>query len=178
MMRPARAPLLAAALLALTAGHAAPQQPAVPPCADVPGFSTLDFWVGKWDVLVNGETVGTNSIQKILDGCAVTELWRGSGGSEGRSLFYYTPATDTWKQVWVTVGAAAPGGVKEKTLIARYDDGGVRFQGEIALPDGRAYLDRTTLTPLDGDRVRQHIEVSTDGGESWRTTFDAVYVRR
>lgn len=70
------------------------------------------------------------------------------------------------------------GGVKEKRLMERYEDGGVRFQGEIALPDGRTYLDRTTLSPLDGGRVRQHIEISTDGGRSWRTTFDAVYVPR
>lgn len=178
MMASVRPPLVAGALLLLGAGHAAPQQPSAPACADVPGFAALDFWVGEWDVLVEQEKVGENTIEKVLDGCAVTELWRAGGGGEGRSLFYYTPATDTWKQVWVTGRAAAPGGVKEKILIARYDGGGVRFQGEIPLPDGGAYLDRTTLTPLEGGRVRQHIEVSTDGGESWRTTFDAVYVPR
>lgn len=36
---------------------------------------------------------------------------------------------------------------------------------------------RTTLTPLSGDRVRQLIEISVDGGESWRRVFDALYVR-
>ena len=45
------------------------------------------------------------------------------------------------------------------------------------LADGSSYLDRTTLSPLAGGEVRQHIEVSTDRGESWRTTFDAVYRR-
>jgi hypothetical protein len=28
---------------------------------------------------------------------------------------------------------------------------------------------------MDGGRVRQHIEISTDDGASWRTTFDAEY---
>jgi hypothetical protein len=170
-------PPLAAVLLALGARPVTTQQPEPPACADVPGFSTLDFWVGEWDVFVGDEKVGDNTIEKVLDGCAVTELWRSAGGGVGRSLFYYTPATDAWKQVWVTEQATAPGGVKEKTLIERYDDGGVRFQGVIALPDGRTYLDRTTLTPLGDGRVRQHIEVSTDGAQTWRTTFDAVYVR-
>ena len=40
---------------------------------------------------------------------------------------------------------------------------------------GATYLDRTTLTPRPGGEVRQHIEVSTDQGASWRSTFDAVY---
>ena len=170
--------LLAGAVLALGAAPATTQQPQAPACADVPGFSTLDFWIGEWDVMVGDEKVGENAIAKVLDGCAVTERWRASGGGEGRSLFYYTPATGAWRQVWVTARATASGGVKEKTLIQRLDGGGVRFQGEIPLPDGRSYLDRTTLTPLGDGRVRQHIEVSTDGGESWRTTFDAVYVPR
>ena len=54
-------------------------------------------------------------------------------------------------------------------------DGAVRFQGTVVAADGTEYLDRTTLTPLDGGRVRQHIEVSADDGASWRTSFDAVY---
>lgn len=43
--------------------------------------------------------------------------------------------------------------------------------------DGSGYLDRTT-TRIDGDSVRQLIEVSTDAGETWRSVFDATYRRR
>jgi hypothetical protein len=53
--------------------------------------------------------------------------------------------------------------------------GGIRFQGEIALPDGRLLLDRTTLAAEPNGEVRQVIEVSRDGGDTWRTTFDARY---
>jgi hypothetical protein len=38
-------------------------------------------------------------------------------------------------------------------------------------------LDRTSLVPLPGDEVRQLIEVSSDGGATWRPTFDARYRR-
>ncbi|MGD8277921.1 MAG: hypothetical protein PVH00_07835, partial [Gemmatimonadota bacterium] len=75
-----------------------------------------------------------------------------------------------------TGSALAPGGTKQKALVARLEDGGVRFQGTITAADGRRWLDRTTLTPLPDRRVRQHIEISTDGGATWRTTFDAFYV--
>jgi hypothetical protein len=43
---------------------------------------------------------------------------------------------------------------------------------------GEIYLDRTTLTPLEDGRVRQLIEISTDGGHSWRSIFDGYYSRR
>ncbi len=86
-------------------------QQAGPACGDVPGSSALDFWLGEWEVRVDGEVVGENTIAKILDGCAVTEHWRSRAGGEGRSLFYPEPGTGRWKQVWVTGRATAPGGV-------------------------------------------------------------------
>jgi hypothetical protein len=147
-----------------------------PACATVPAFSALDFWVGDWDVFVQTTKVGTNHIEKVLAGCAITESWRDANGGEGRSLFYYVPATKKWKQVWVTDRAMTPGGVKEKELIETLPDGGLRFQGSIALPDGTSYFDRTTLTPLPAGRVHQLIEASRDL-HTWMTTFDATYVR-
>lgn len=145
-------------------------------CADDPTYAVLDFWVGEWDVMAGDRQVGHNRIEKILDGCAVTELWTNAGGGEGRSLFYRIPAEDAWKQVWVTTNPYRPGGVKEKRLIERLDGGGVLFRGEIAASDGRTVLDQTRLIPLEDGTVRQVIEASTDGGDSWQTTFDAVYV--
>ena len=67
--------------------------------------------------------------------------------------------------------------MKEKKLIEEFNDGGVRFQGEIPRPDGSSYLDRTTLTPVPGDRVHQVIEISRDGGKTWQATFNAEYRR-
>ncbi len=147
-------------------------------CAEDAAFRALDFWVGEWVVRSNGTVVGTNRIDKIVGGCAITESWTAQGGGQGHSLFYYVPAQTQWRQVWVTQNPAAPGGVKEKRLIETLAGGALRFQGEIPLATGGSYLDRTTLTPLDDGRVRQHIEISTDGGAIWRTTFDAIYERR
>ena len=71
-----------------------------------------------------------------------------------------------------------PGGLKEKELIESLPGGAIRFQGTIPLPDGRSYLDRTTLTPERDGRVRQVIEISVDGGATWEVRFDAMYVPR
>jgi hypothetical protein len=150
----------------------------VSPCDEDPGFAKLDFWVGEWDAFEDDRLAGTNRIVKVLAGCAIEEHWTGAGGSRGQSLFYYLPASKQWKQVWVTENVLRPGGIKEKSLIAELENGGIRFLGVIALPSGGSYLDRTTLTPLPDGSVRQHIEVSEDEGTTWRSTFDAVYRRR
>lgn len=142
---------------------------------DAEGFHRLDFWLGDWVVESGGQLVGTNRIAPVLGGCAVEEQWTAADGGQGHSLFYYLPALDQWRQVWVTSDAARLGGVKEKREVERLRGGGLRFQGEIPVAGGGSYLDRTTLTPLDGGRVRQVIEVSQDGGATWRTTFDGVY---
>jgi hypothetical protein len=70
------------------------------------------------------------------------------------------------------------GAVKEKAQVEDAPAGSVRFRGEIPLRDGRKLLDQTTLTPLPDGRVRQVIEQSNDGGKTWRTVYDAIYVRK
>ena len=51
----------------------------------------------------------------------------------------------------------------------------MRFQGVLYHPDAGQWFDRTTLKPVDNGAVRQHIEISSDGGNTWETTFDAIY---
>ena len=161
-------------LLATTpaAGQNAPRA-----CAELRSAGWLDFWVGEWVVTVGDQRVGESRIERVLDGCAIIEHWQDACGGTGKSLFYPAPPDGAWHQIWVTNRATAPGGVKEKRLIARYPDGAVRFQGEVATPDGFV-LDRTTLTPLPDGAVRQLIETSGDGGATWIVGFDATYRRR
>lgn len=168
--------MLLCSVLALPAQSAQPSTPALPPaCESEAAYHKLDFWLGDWEVVdsQDGSHAGTNRIEKILKGCAIIENWHDVEGYEGKSLFYYQRATKQWKQVWVT----DVGPMKEKRLVEELKDGGVRFQGEIPHPDGTSHLDRTTLTPLPGGRVRQLIEISRDHGKTWEVTFDAEYRR-
>ncbi len=119
------------------------------------------------------EVDGHDLIEKTLNGAAVVENWQDVNGHAGKSWFYYYRPEKRWKQVWVT----DVGFVKEKALVEKFADGGVRFRGEIPLPDGRKRLDQTTLTPLPDGRVHQVIEQSPDGGDTWRTVYDAYYTR-
>ena len=173
-LRPARYSALA--ILACAPVTPLPAQ-AAPDCTADSTYTTLDFWIGSWDVYVGDTLVGTNRISAVLRGCAVVEEWEDARGGQGRSLFYVEPGTDRWKQVWVTHSPRRPGGVKEKRQVPPAADGGVRFLGEVSA-NGGARLDRTTLLPLPSGEVRQLIEVSDDGGTTWRAVFDARYRRR
>lgn len=139
--------------------------------------AALDFWVGEWRVVSpDGETeYGANRIEKALQGCAVFEHWTSARGGEGKSLFFFDARDGAWEQVWVTTDTSRPGGLKHKKLIEAAENGALRFQGEYAGDNDALIYDRTTLTPLPNGTVRQLIEISTDQGETWRATFDAIY---
>lgn len=146
------------------------------PCRQSESSRALDFWVGHWRVeLASGDLAGTNRITRILGGCAIEEDWESSQGLRGRSLFAYDARADAWTQTWVTGDTSVPWGLKRKTLID-FGDGRAIFQGTSEGPQG-SYLDRTTLTLMEDGSVRQLIEISTDRGATWRSTFDAIYRR-
>src|SRR5690349_3753089 len=84
-------------------------------CDTIAAYHALDFWVGNWVVLVEGQVVGHNRIDKVVHGCVLIENWTDAMGMEGKSLFYYQRARQDFKQVWVDAG-----GVKEKHVVGRY----------------------------------------------------------
>ncbi|HWD39881.1 MAG TPA: hypothetical protein VG944_13620 [Fimbriimonas sp.] len=130
----------------------------------------LDFWVGSWEVYVGDEKAGDDVVEASLGGHAITERWKGAGGDEGMSLFYFRTHEDNWKQVWVTPTPQ----YKEK--VSHGVKGGIQFVGHVFLKSGKMIDDRTTLTRLPGDRVLQFIEDKIDG--KWKTMFKAVYRRK
>jgi hypothetical protein len=165
--------VLAVAMLAslVCASPRAGAAPLLPGCA-APAYHRLDFWLGTWNVLdAEGHFAGTNVIAPILGGCAVEEQWLDAAGHQGRSLFYVDRASGLWKQVWATDG----GPIKDKLEQPGAVAGSVRFAGTVWSPNGPV-LDRTTLTPLDGGKVRQRIEQSGDQGRSWHA-WEGTYVR-
>ena len=167
--------LLGSPLSPPAAAQAQPQTPASSPCRATEVSRNLDFWVGDWDVYVGKDLAGRDTVERILDGCAITEKWDGGAGDQGMSLFAFDARKDLWTQNWITDNSAQPGGIKVKLLRA-HAAGTTTFQGEIEGKSGAVYYDRTILTALPGGRVHQQIEVSRDG-VNWRTAFDAIYVR-
>jgi hypothetical protein len=142
------------------------------PCEEA-AYRQFDFWVGAWDVFTpDGRQAGSNRIEKLLNGCLLLEHWTSARGGQGRSINYYDPSGQKWIQTWVD----GQGGII--TAEGAFEAGVMRLEGGHRYPDGRRELFRMAFTPQPDGSVRQFIEQSKDGGESWYVWFDGTYVRR
>jgi hypothetical protein len=161
-------------LLFALAQMPSPSAPTDGPCAAAEHHQ-FDFWIGDWDVrAANGQMLGTNHITSILGGCALQENWSSANGKvRGVSINAFDPADHRWHQEWVDTSPSRltlTGGLVTGQMVME--------QREPPSADGKVQVQRITWRPLDDGRVRQHWEVSTDGGATWKTSFDGYYARR
>jgi hypothetical protein len=154
------------------AAAAAPAQAERYPCKSDPKNREFDFWVGNWNVTVQGQQAGTNDIQLILGDCVLFENWVGARGSTGKSFNFYDAAEDHWRQIWVD----DRGGVIEFTGEVR--DGSMYYTATTNNPtNGEVTEHKLTFTPNADGSVRQHWEQSKDEGANWQTVWDGLYVK-
>jgi hypothetical protein len=140
------------------------------PCAQ-PGspWRQFDFWVGSWDVYDrSGNRAGQSRIERILGDCVVLENWKGT--SEGKSWNTWNPARKRWEQSWVDSSASPV------FFTGQLENGVMVYHSDQPQPDGKPYERRLTFTPLSGKRVRQFSQGTADGGKTWTTEYDLVYV--
>ncbi|GIL39835.1 hypothetical protein [Roseiterribacter gracilis] len=161
---------LALTLVALFAsGAACAQTPTPPPSCTQAERAQFDFWVGDWDVLVKGQSRGSNKIERVHGGCVVLENYRTNDGRyTGTSINMYLPDSKHWVQRWGDSGGLL------LELDGAFENGAMRMQSR---PD-KGRVDRVTWTRIDDDHVRQFWEKSSDNGASWTTAFDGLYVRK
>ena len=149
------------------------------PCSG-PEYRQFDFWLGEWDVFnPAGQKIGHNSITSTNDGCVVYENWLDARGGGGNSFNFYETKTKRWHQFWVSsygnsspLSAAADG--TPMPMSGGLVDGAMQLQS----PAGVKPLNRWTWSRVEGGKVRQHAEQSTDDGATWTTVFDGMYVKR
>ena len=148
------------------------------PCMHDPRFREFDFWVGDWDVRPTGQPpagpAARNTVTLDDDGCVVTEHWTAPGGSVGQSFNLFDRAIGTWRQSWVD----NRGG--QHDYRGELKDGNMVFIGDTPAPNGQLGRVPTKLTffHIAKDSVRQYSETSSDGGRTWVTAYDLMYVRR
>ena len=142
------------------------------PCMYAPEYRQFDFWIGEWDVFVQGKHVGANNVQQLVDGCIVFENWSSDGGTNGKSLNFYDSQRGLWQQTWMGSGGGA------LNLHGEYKDNAMRFTGETPGPNGTKTLEKLTFFNIDPHRLRQFWEQSTDDGKTWTAVWDSIYVRK
>lgn len=146
---------------------------AVNPCKASPEFRQFDFWIGEWEAKnPQGLTGGTSSIQLILGTCIIFENWTGTGGTNGKSFNIYDTKDKKWHQSWVD----------DKGTFAHYvggiENGSMVLVASTVGASGQKGLAKMTFTKMPDGSVRQHGENSGDGGKTWTTSFDFMYVRK
>ena len=144
---------------------------AVNPCKARPEFRQFDFWIGEWNAKnAQGVTVGSSSIQLILNQCVIFENWT-TPVSSGKSFNVFNANDGKWYQTWVTDKGALT------HYVGEFKDGKMTLVAE-TMQNGKKTLQKMTFSRLPNGDVRQHGESSTDDGKTWTTTFDFTYVRK
>ena len=156
------------------AAQTAAPTPAAKPCS-APEFRQLDFWVGEWEVRTTdgGQPAGRSRIERILGGCVVAENWTGqtkTGTYEGKSFNMYRADLQQWEQVWVDEQGTFA------VFRGVWRDGALRYEREEGGKPGTK--SRMTFFALPAGTVRQLGESSSDGGKTWKSTFDLTYRRK
>ncbi len=155
---------------------AAPAPATPPPACATPDHRAFDFWLGTWDVTSAGQS-GPTAVNKITlqhRGCVIREEYSTAGGYTGMSMSFYDSAQRKWHQTWMGMDGTA-----------LFIEGGLDDQGQMVLSNANtpyyadgAPINRVTWTPNADGSVRQHWQSSQDGGASWTTVFDGLYVKR
>lgn len=154
-------------------GQSDTTQPQNAPCESTE-FHQFDFWIGEWDVLnPQGRAAGASVITQVLNGCAIHEEWHSAGSAfAGNSYNTYDRARDVWHQTWVDNSGQL------LQLDGEFRDGKMVLEGERPGANGGTVLNRITWEALAPDSVRQVWDVSSDGGTTWTSQFDGLYLRK
>ena len=135
-------------------------------------YRQFDFWIGDWDVYTpQGALAGRNLVTSEQDGCLLVEHWTSSkGGSTGTSFNYYDVRDRKWHQLYLDNSGNA----------GNYPAmGGALTDGKMVLltEDSGNQLSRWTWYVMEPGKVKQMAELSTDHGQTWKTTWNSVYVK-
>jgi hypothetical protein len=147
----------------------APAPKAVAKCA-TPEHHQFDFWVGDWDAYdagAPGKVVARNRVDRILDGCALREVYEQTDGLVGQSFSVYDASRQVWHQSWVTNQGQL------LTIEGRFENGRMTLAGT-RLIAGHEQKVRGVWYQEKGS-VRETAETSDDGGKTWKPLFDIVF---
>lgn len=154
-------------------------EPQAPPkfvCESMKGFNDFDFWLGEWNVYSNDgkhTLQGSNLITKHHKNCLIMENWTSVQGGTGRSMNYFDPVEDQWRQLWVAGGYSIDytGGLDAS--------GSMVLNGKINYyKTGKSHDFRGKWTANADGSVRQFFEQKNSETGEWGVWFDGLYERK
>jgi hypothetical protein len=147
------------------------QQVAQQPRCATPVYRQFDFFIGDWDTFDltdSTKVVARNHVSRMLDGCAVREVYDQNDGMRGESFSTYDSSRKVWHQSWVTNRGQL------LLLDGNLHGASMVFAGSTESVGNKSSMVRVTWIPQHGS-VRETAVISTDGGKSWQPQFDIVF---
>ena len=169
--------IIVAILLGASASAALAQSNTPPPNAGCPGpeYQQFKFWLGEWAVTTTngGKPAGDSKIELMAAGCVIFEDWKSKSGGSGNSINVYDQADGKWHQTWV--GATGD----QVHYIGAWTGGKLEFRADdVATPQKQNVVLTMTFEPRPDGTVRQSGTMSTDGGRTFKPSFDLIYTKK
>jgi hypothetical protein len=148
------------------------QTPPAKPCT-APQATQFDFWIGEWNLTWNDTLHGINKIEKVLGECTVQEnFYDPNTKYTGKSWSVYNSRTAKWHQTWVDDRGSyivLTGGMEGDNMVLK--------TGEQQTPNGKQ-INRMVYHNIKADSFDWSWEASTDGGTTWKPSWQIHYVRK
>ena len=136
----------------------------------------FDFWPGTWIEVVDGAVDSSATrfvVKKSVNPASFEEEWiQVYDGSSHRSvaLRSWDQVNNRWAFVWVS----------DNALFQVWD--GVKIDGDWYITkefviDGKSIHSRQAWIPLGGSRLRRILQRSEDGGQTWFTRYESIFVK-
>ena len=128
-----------------------------------------DWNIADWSLSQDGKTWTTGKGARwnftcVGNGIAVQDFWMPNGGGQGTNLRMYNAKTQSWDIAWIV---KTGGGMTH--IGAKQDEAGnivMRYVSPKPVPDRRI-----TFFAPDDTGWDWHLDVSSDGGKSWRLIY-------
>ncbi len=133
----------------------------------------LDFLLGEWRLVSDGQAVGRSRVEKLEDGCLIAETWEFADDRSGRTYTSFDAAAGVWRRFSVSnegVVTRSSGGVDQGALLLR---------GERTTARGEVLRWRERLVPEADGRIARLAGYSTagdPGDPSDSVVFEGHYV--
>ena len=125
--------------------------------ASVPVEQQFDFWLGEWDVAMNGDFVTEWKVAKELDGKVIRQ-----SGPYSMTVVNFEPTTGKWHMTWMSTE-----GHHDVLVGAREGDAMVMHQKVVREEAGA--IGRWTLHDIHKNYFATKWELSRDNGKTWTT---------
>jgi hypothetical protein len=140
---------------------------AVTACSTAP-YHAADFLLGEWMIRTpGGDYVGKTELTPQLSNCLLQQTTKGRDGYEAKAFLAYGRLVALWRLTHV-------GSDGERLFLSGTAGAGTLVLQGSEIVGGVPSLVRLTYTAVDGDRLSQRWERSTNNGTTWEptATFD------